>query len=149
MNKEEIISKLNWFYSLELNQVDLYMAQSKKVREIYLSKVLERAAYIEQQHVDNIAEKIKELGSKPTVLGDVIAPILGKVGGNIISLTGIKSILKANILLEQKAMTDYKDFISRVGKDSELFGLLWSNLIDEDFHTSWFSSKVQELENNE
>lgn len=147
LNREQIINRLNWFYSLELNQVDLYMAQSKQVDETYLSKVLERAAYIEQQHVDNIAEKIKELGSKPTQLGDVIAPILGKIEGNIISFTGIKPMLKANILLEQKAMSDYIDFISKV-TDPELFNLLWSNLIDEDFHTSWFSSKLHDLKNN-
>lgn len=145
MNKKQIINKLNWFYSLELNQVDLYMAQSNQVDDIYLRKALERAAYIEQQHVDNIAEKVKELGSTPTKLGDVIAPILGKVGGNITSVAGIRSMLKANILLEQKAMADYKSFILRVGEDRELSELLWSNLIDEDFHTSWFSSKLQEF----
>ncbi|WP_028306959.1 ferritin-like domain-containing protein [Desulfitibacter alkalitolerans] len=146
MNQQQIINKLNWFYSLELNQVDLYMAQSKRVGDIYFSKVFERAAYIEQQHVDNIAEKIKELGSKPTILGDVMAPILGKISGNIVSTAGILPMLKANILLEQKAISDYKDFILKAGKDPELFNLLWSNLIDEDFHVSWFSRKVQELE---
>lgn len=146
MDEQKIINKLNWFYSLELNQVDLYMAQSKRVSDIYLSKVFERAAYIEQQHVDNIAEKIKEFGSKPTMLGNVIAPILGKISGNIVSTVGILPMLKANILLEQKAMSDYKDFILKTGKDIGLFNLLWSNLIDEDFHVSWFSKKVQELE---
>ncbi len=146
MNKEQIISKLNWFYSLELNQVDLYMAQSKRTDDIYISKVFERAAYVEQQHVDNIAEKIKELGSKPTILGDAIAPILGRIGGNVLSITGIIPMLKANILIEQRAMADYKALLLKVGNDPELFDLLWSNLIDEDFHASWFSSKVQELE---
>jgi len=146
LNKEQVLSKLNWFYSLELSQVDLYMEQSKKIDDIYLTKVFERASYIEQQHVDNIAMKIKELGGKPTFLGDVIGPISGKIGGNLLTRTGIISMLKANILLEQKAMTDYQDFILGVGKDFGLSDILWSNLIDEDFHTSWFTSKVQKLE---
>ena len=146
MNREQIIKKLNWFYSLELNQVDLYMAQSKGVDDVYLSKVFERASYVEQQHVDNIAEKIKEMGSKPTYLGDVIAPILGKIEGKVTSFMGVIPTLKTNILLEKKAMTDYKDFLLKAGKDPELFKLLWANLIDEDFHTSWFTSKLQELE---
>ena len=55
-------------------------------------------------------------------------------------------MLKANILLEQGAMSGYKDFVSKIDKDSDLFDLLCSNLIDEDFHFSWFSKKVQELE---
>jgi len=148
LNKEQIIRKLNWFYSLELNQVELYIAQSKQSDDIYLSKVFERAASIEQQHVNNIAQKIKELGAKPIVLGNIIAPILGKIGGNITSMTGIIPMLKANILLEQRAMADYRDFILKAGNDPKLFNLLWSNLIDEDFHAAWFSRKLKELQNN-
>jgi len=147
MNNEELIHKLNWFYSLELNQVDLYMAQSKQIRnkDFYISKVLERASYIEQQHVDKIADKIKSLGKTPTSLGDVIAPIIGKMGGNVVAMTGLITMLKVNIMLEKKAMSDYKDLIMKI-KEDDLFTLLWSNLIDEDLHTSWFSSKMHELE---
>ena len=43
-------------------------------------------------------------------------------------------------------MKDYKDLILHVGEDEDLFNLLWSNLIDEDLHTAWFSNKVKELE---
>lgn len=146
MDHSQILKKLNWFYSLELNQVDLYTAQSQHVEDIYISKVLERAAGVEQQHVDNIADKIKELGGIPTSLGDIIAPLLGKTGGILTSRLGLVPMLKANIMLEQKAMSDYKSFILKAGKDYDLFNLLWANLIDEDFHTSWFHSKVRELE---
>lgn len=31
MNERELVAKLNWFYSLELNQVDLYTAQARAV----------------------------------------------------------------------------------------------------------------------
>jgi len=147
MTNDELVSKLNWFYSLELSQADLYMAQSKQIKNMdyYISKVLERASYIEQQHVDNIADKIKSLGKTPTSLGDVIAPILGKMSGNLVARTGLITMLKVNIMLEKKAMDDYKNLIMKI-KEDDLFTLLWSNLIDEDLHTSWFSSKVQELE---
>ena len=66
MEKEDLLSRLNWFYSLELNQVDLYTAQSKTFAGSYESLVFERTAVIEQQHVDNLAAKIRELGGKPT-----------------------------------------------------------------------------------
>jgi len=146
MDEKQILNKLNWFYSLELNQVGLYSTQSKYVDDIYTRKVLERAANIEQQHVDNLALQIKLIGGEPTSLGDVIAPLMGKASGNLVSWLGLIPTLKANIMLEQKAMSDYKDFILQVGEDYELFNLLWSHLIDEDFHTSWFHSKVLELE---
>ena len=145
MQKRETLKTLNWFYTLELNQVDLYNAQSKSVNDIYLKNVLERVADIERQHVDNIAEKIKELDAKPTVIGDVFAPISGMIAGKITSWTGLINMFKANIRLEKRAMADYKDFILRTA-DPHLFDVLWSNLIDEDLHTTWFTNKIKELE---
>jgi bacterioferritin len=148
MDTENIISKLNWFYSLELNQVDLYKSQSITFKDTYHSKVFKRIAAIEQQHVDNIAEQIKILGGSPTLLGDLIAPITGSLGGTIISLTGIEETLKVNIALEQKAMKDYEDFIHHIkteNNDMDLLNLLQSNYVDEDLHTAWFKDYLTKI----
>lgn len=145
MRNDTLIAKLNWFYSLELEQVDLYTAQSKATEDIYLSKALARIAVIEQQHVDNMAAEIKRVGGEPNILGDVIAPILGKAFGTLTGALGPQMILKANITLEEKAMKDYKDLLLRVGNDPRLFAVLWDNLLDEDFHTAWFANKLKEL----
>lgn len=141
-----MINRLNWFYSLEMNQVELYTIQSKKVDDIYIKKVLERVAEIESGHVQNIGEKIRELGGTPTLLGEMLSPVTGKIAGFLTAWPGIITVLKADIALEEKAMKDYKDFILQSGNDVNLFALLWSNLVDEDLHTSWFASKVGELE---
>lgn len=146
METEAIIGRLNWFYSLELNQVELYQLQCKQVRDINLKKTLERVVDIEQGHVENIREKIMALGGTPTAVGDLIAPISGKAAGFITGSLSIITMLKADIILETKAMEDYKEFISTAGSDSDLVQLLWSNLIDEDLHTAWFARKVSELE---
>lgn len=143
LSQEAIILKLNWFYSLELNQVDLYYAQSKKVPDIYLKKTLERVAVIEDQHVKNISEMIRQFGGEPTIIGEYVAPITGKIAGDVIGRAGIANLLKANIALENKAMKDYRDFILRAGNNKELSELLWNNLIDEDLHTAWFSNYKQ------
>jgi len=142
---EALIAKLNWFYSLELEQVDLYTAQARAMEDIYLAKTLARIAAIEQQHVDNIAAAIKRLGGEPTRLGDVVAPLLGRAAGAVTGALGPQVVLKADITLEEKAMKDYKDLILRV-EDHSLFDLLWNNLIDEDLHTAWFANKLKELE---
>lgn len=145
LNRQELIDKLNWFYSLELSQVDLYTAQSKNAEDIYLRKVLERVAAIEQQHVDNLAAKIKQLGGKPTFLGERVAPITGKIMGRATAWAGMVAALKADIALEERAMRDYKEFILQAGGVADLFDLLWANLIDEDLHAAWFANKVKEL----
>jgi len=146
VHEKELVTKLNWFYSLELNQVDLYTAQAHAMEDIYLAKTLARIAAIEQQHVDNMAAEIKRRGAEPTRLGDVISPLLGKTAGFLSGLVGPKAILKLDITLEEKAMKDYKDLIVRIGNDPHLFDVLWDNLIDEDIHTAWFANKLRELE---
>ena len=149
MNKLQLLSKLNWFYSLELNQVDLYVSQSRTFKNTYIGQAFQRIAYIEQQHVDNIAEKIKELDGTPTKLGDVISPIIGSVAGKLVSLSGLQNTLKTNILIEQKAMKDYRDLIETVqteNGDEELLKILTNNHVDEDLHTAWFAKKLTELE---
>ncbi|MFZ3172022.1 MAG: ferritin-like domain-containing protein [Carboxydocellales bacterium] len=149
MDRAQLILKLNWFYSLELSQVDLYQAQSKTFKNSYYGLSFERIAYVEQQHVDNLGSKIKELGGQPSKLGDVISPILGSVGGKLISLAGLENTLKANILLETKAMQDYRDIIYTVKqmeqRNDELLKILESNFIDEDLHTAWFAVIIDRL----
>lgn len=153
MDKETLISKLNWFYSLELNQVDLYNAQSKAFKGSYSGLVFERSAYIEQNHVDNIGKKIKELGANPTVLGDIISPIVGKVAGGLVSMSGLEDTLAVNIMIEQKAMKDYNDLIKKLQQDNygdiELIKILQHNFVDEHIHTEWFRTKIIALKQNE
>ncbi|HHX74755.1 MAG TPA: ferritin-like domain-containing protein [Firmicutes bacterium] len=146
MQKAEILKKLNWFYLLEINQVHLYRMQSRQVDDLYIRKALERVAEVEQGHVENIRAKIIELGGTPGKFGEMMGPFSGSVAGLATGTAGTVALLKANIQLEEKAMKDYKDFIVRAGGDSDLFKLLWGNLIDEDLHTAWFSNKVKELE---
>ena len=148
MKRQGLIDRLNWFYSLELNQVDLYLAQSKAFKGSYESIVFERTAYIEQDHVENIGDLIKELGGRPTRLGSIISPALGKIAGNLVSFFGMERTLKANILLERKAMRDYIDLINTVGDEygEELRRILEHNLVDEDVHTAWFSERLFDYE---
>lgn len=146
METEDVIRRLNWFYMLEINQVELYRGQSRQVDDLYVKIILERVAEIEYGHVENIRQKILALGGKPTLLGETIAPLTGKAAGLVTGVAGLVSLLKADIALEEKAMKDYKAFISSAGDDGDLLELLWSNLADEDLHTAWFANKVKELE---
>lgn len=153
MDKDTLISKLNWFYSLELNQVDLYKAQSKAFIGSYSGLVFERCSGIEQNHVDNLGDKIVALGGEPTTLGDIISPLLGKVAGELIAMTGLEDTLAINIMLEQKAMTDYKALIEKLQQDQygdeELTKILQHNFIDENLHTEWFRTQIIAMKHHE
>lgn len=148
MEKSKLLLKLNWFYSLELNQVDLYLAQSKSMETDYLQSIFQHIAYIEQQHVDYLIAEIKKLGGTPTKVGNLVFPILGNITGTLISLSGLENVLKADIMIEKKAMEDYNNLIKALKDDpkrEELVKLLQANLMDEDFHTAWFTNKLSEL----
>jgi bacterioferritin len=153
LDKERLLERLNWFYSLELNQVDLYKSQSKAFQNDYTGRVFERLAVIEQGHVDNIGAKIRELGAQPTRLGDVIAPMLGHLAGKIIGATKLEEVLKINTMIEFKAMKDYRELIKNLITSNygskDLIKLLQDNYIDENLHTEWFKTKLSELQTTE
>jgi len=150
MDKDQLILRLNWFYSLELNQVDLYKSQSKAFKNEYVGLVFDRLSFIEQGHVENIGVKIKELGGKPTRIGDVISPMIGHLAGKIIGSRELEEVLKINTMIEQKAMKDYKELIESLKKSyygsKELISLLQQNFIDENLHTEWFKTKLSEIQ---
>lgn len=150
VDKEQLVARLNWFYSLELNQVDLYKSQSKAFAKEYAGLVFERLSLIEQGHVDNIGTKIRELGAEPTIIGDVLAPLIGHLAGKIIGIQDLEEVLKVNTFIEQKAMKDYKSLINALKGSfygsKDLVSLLQQNFIDENLHTEWFKTKLSELQ---
>lgn len=57
--------------------------------------------------------------------------------------------MKANIVIERKAMKDYIDLINTIGDQYglELKKILQHNLVDEDVHTAWFSERFYDYDN--
>ncbi|WP_258358549.1 ferritin-like domain-containing protein [Moorella sulfitireducens (nom. illeg.)] len=145
MHKKDLIRSLNWFYTLEIEQVDLYQTQARAATDIYLRQALTRIAAIEQEHVINLEAEIRRRGATPTRTGAVIAPLLGVAAATVLNWTNTRTVLWANITLEEKAIADYKGLILKVA-DKPLFDLLWRHLIDEDLHAAWYSNKLKELD---
>lgn len=149
MEDKDLTKKLNWFYSLEVTQVDNYLAQSKEVNDPYLVSGLQRVAFIEQEHVDGISNMIISLGAKPTLLGDIISPLLGTIMGKALGTTKLATMFKTNIMLEARAVSDYLKLIEKLKLDEKyqvLNKTLQFNLIDEDLHSSWFAQVIAKEE---
>jgi len=141
MEKKALLRKLNWFYSLEINQVALYQSQSREAGDPHLARALRKFAEIEQGHVENIRETIEKLGETPTLIGEVAGAITGKIAGRLTSLSSRERTLRFNIALEKKAIIHYKELIGQVD-DPAVKDLLWNNMIDEELHTFWMLRKV-------
>ena len=139
MNRRELIKSLQWFHALEVNQVALYGVQARMAREEADRRLLERVGDIEAGHVRNLSEKLKELGGRPSLLS-AISPTTGAVLGAITGLS-LAAVLRANIIIENKAMADYKRLIDRCSRE-DVVDLLWSNYLDESLHTEWFKARI-------
>ena len=65
-------------------------------------------------------------------------------------MTDLDEVLKINILIEQKAMRDYKELINSLRRSlyssDYLLKLLTQNFIDENLHTEWFKTKLSEIQ---
>jgi len=86
-------------------------------------------------------------------LGDIISPIIGKVVGELIALTGLEDTQAINIIIEQKAMKDYNNLIEKLhqdkSNDKELIKILQGNFVDEHLHTEWFRTKIIAIKQHE
>ena len=150
MELKKLLAKLNWFYSLEVTQVDNYLAQSKAVDDPYIAAGLERIALLEQEHVNNLSEIIIGLGAKPGIISDILSPLFGTAMGKLLGTTDIASMLQTNIKIEAKAATDYYKLLRELesgDNDRGMLRTLQHNMVDEDFHSSWFAHVLEQLEN--
>ena len=62
MDTQDLVSRLQFFYGLELSQVRMYTLQSEAVTDPYLKQVFRHLASIEQSHVQRIKKEIEKLG---------------------------------------------------------------------------------------
>lgn len=142
VKNEELLKKLNWFYSLEKSQVDMYLRQSARTEDEHLANALHKFAQIEQGHVESISKLIEELGETPTIIGEVIGEITGTTAGRLSSLVTMDKVLKLNIALESKAISDYHELINGVD-DDYIQKQLYNNMLDEELHKAWMKERLE------
>lgn len=139
-----LLLRLNWFYTLENEQVRFYLTKAKQSEDSYDERMLLYASDVEAGHVRNIAEWIYRFGGQPTDLGEELGKLFGTVVGKLDGLTGIDRMFAVSIFLEERAMSDYRAMIREVD-NWELTQTLWNNLIEEDLHCSWFKIRQEQL----
>jgi bacterioferritin len=151
VDAKQLLSTLNRFYALELLQVDSYRAQANLVQDSYTARVLDRLATIEQGHVHNLAAEIQKLGEEPSRAAAGLAPLAGTVAGTALPVAGLRTLLKANIALEERAIKEYRQLIGELyhgGEEDHLKKVLWANVVDEDLHVAWFKQELASMTGN-
>lgn len=141
MEKEELLQKLNWFYTLEVNQVRMYSTQSDQADDPHLARALKKFAEIEQGHVENIREVIEKLGQTASIIGETTGKITGSITGHLPDFANWDKTLEFNVSLEKKAISDYKSLAAKVD-DKGIRDVLLNNMLDEELHTFWMEDYI-------
>ncbi len=123
MKKEEIIALLNRDLEGEHGAIIQYLTHAYAMGEGELACEIEALAREEMRHLDWLAETIVELGGKPSM----------KRGKMRMEGKSVPDWMKNDVLLEQDAITMYKEHIKAIG-DRKIKRLLKRILSDEESH---------------
>src|SRR4030042_904427 len=123
MKKEEIIALLNKDLEGEHGAIIQYLTHAYAMGEGELACEIEALAREEMRHLDWLADAIVGLGGKPSMKRGKM-----RMGGK-----SVPDWMKSNVLLEEDAITMYKEHIKIIG-DRKIKRLLKRILSDEESH---------------
>lgn len=143
MEQVKVLKTLQFFLALEKSQVKFYSIQSKWANDRDIQKGLLRLQAIEQSHVENISVMIEKIGGNPSLVTEA-----GKLGGLMLGetsgLAGDAAMLNLGASIEDKAISDYENFIKNIN-DPILQEVMENNKIDEELHAAWLREKANSL----
>jgi bacterioferritin len=135
MNKEEIIALLNEDLEGEHGAIIQYLSHAYAMGEGELACEIEAIAREEMRHLDWLAETIVQLGGKPSM----------NRGKMRLEGKSVPDFMKNDVLLEDDAITMYKDHI-KIIDDPAIGRLLKRILSDEESHHGDFAHFVEKAE---
>ncbi len=132
MKNEEIIALLNEDLEGEHGAIIQYLSHAYAMGEGELSCEIEAIAREEMRHLDFLAETIVELGGKPSLKRGKM-----RMEGEL-----VPDWMKNDVLLEDDAITMYKEHIKIIG-DRKIKRLLKRILSDEESHHGQFAHFIE------
>lgn len=132
MKNEEIIALLNEDLEGEHGAIIQYLGHAYAMGEGELACEIEAIAREEMRHLDWLAETIVELGGKPSM----------KRGKMRMEGALVPDWMKNDVLLEDDAITMYKEHIKIIG-DRKIKRLLKRILSDEESHHGQFAHFIE------
>ncbi len=143
---DKVMHSLRKMHNIERFATEVYRAQIPAFPEKDITERLKAAMLNEQEHVDGLKARIEELGGTTSWLG-FFFQIAGKSWGFATRFLGKMFILRADIWLERKAVTDYGDFLQKVDFDERSRALIQKNIGDEKTHVKRWEDSIVILSN--
>ena len=139
-NLSKAQSCLRKLHTFEIMAANIYKHQITSYSDPF-NLVLIQAMANEMTHIQDFQIKLYEYGTKPSPIRWVFW-LVGVIIGLSTRFLGRKTILKAGIWVEQKAVEDYQKIINSVPWDPETLKTIQRNLNDEVHHIQTFKENL-------
>lgn len=141
------ICSLNFMYSMERFATEIYRTQRSAFSNTGIAEKIKYATENERQHAESLGNHMVGLKEIPTKFS-ILFRIAGKLMGPITRCFGKKFMLKADILIEKRAIRDYGYFLRTMqfGEDTNL--LIKGIISDEEQHVRNWTKALSSLENS-
>jgi len=141
------ISSLKMMYNMERLATALYKAQTRAFHEKEMLNRLTAAAANEQQHVDNLNSRIKDLGGSSSRVG-FLFQTAGAIFGFLVTFAGKVFVLRTDIWIEKRAIRDYGSYMQNVQFDEDTVGLLQRIVADEERHVATWQDSIARIKSS-
>lgn len=139
-----IINSLNFMCNMERFATEIYRVQSRAFKGDETSEKLDAETENERQHAINLKARITELNGTHSRLG-FLFKTAGRIAGFITTLLGKLFILKADILIEKRAIRDYGNFLKKLELDEKTVDLIKRIIADEERHVETWQDCIKAL----
>jgi len=135
---------LRQMHNIERFATEIYRVQRRIFTEPVLIDRLTAAMNNEQEHIDNLLERIISQGGTYSWFGTAFE-VAGKIFGFVTTLFGKGFLFKADIKVEEKAVKDYGIFLNTIDFDAKSRKLIAKNLEDEKVHIERWKDSLDML----
>jgi formate/nitrite transporter FocA (FNT family)/bacterioferritin (cytochrome b1) len=140
---EDTIAWLQKYLAAEVAGRDLYIEQTKTLKDPILVQALKSFASTESGHIINIREKITELGGTPRRLNEIREAQKG-VSEASHQVSAPLDMLRIDLKIEENAINDYTAGLEVI-EDPGVRALLENNLAEEIHHSLYLSKRINEI----
>jgi demethoxyubiquinone hydroxylase (CLK1/Coq7/Cat5 family) len=130
---DSVKNSLHFMHCMERFATEVYRTQRGAFRKSEIADEFRAAMENEHEHAVSLRNRVIEVRGVPARMG-FLFQLTGVVLGILTRIFGKRCILRADILVEKRAIKDYDSFVSRIDFDEQTIGLLRRIIQDEEKH---------------
>jgi bacterioferritin (cytochrome b1) len=130
---DSVKNSLHFMHCMERFATEVYMTQRGAFGKSEIAEEFRAATENEHEHAESLRNRVLEIRGVPARMG-FLFKLAGIILGILTRIFGKHCILRADILVEKKAIKDYNSFINRIDFDEQTIALLRRIIQDEERH---------------